>query len=1437
MEIVECVNLAVKDWSHMKEEIQKAIAIVDDNSHMESMELKNEIISFLHWLSERNFVFLGSFECIVKDGNAIPLTETKKGIGLSKVYPIDTVPMDVEYEQDTHLPIFIRKWDKRSVVHRTSYMDSLNIKKFDSEGNCIGMTVFLGLFTSSVYYQSVRNIPFIRRKIDHVLERYGYPEFSHNAKELLTAIEGFPRAELLQMTEDELYDTATGIVSLTLMPRVRIFILRDKVEKFLSCITFIPKARFSTKIRETIGEILSKTLNGTIAKHTIQIGDSQLARVHFMVKTTPGDIPKYDTKEIERTITNAVSIWTDDLLDALSDKYPKREVRAKYQKFKDAFDVKYKATFTPAQAVLDIKMLEETIHEEIVNFDIYSPSSKDIHIKIYSPKEKVPLSSIIPIIENMGFFALDVLTFKTNVQDLGKSKVIWIYNFMLKLKSDSDIEITDKIKSNLKMALDKIWEGSIEDDKFNSLILYATASWRETAFMRAYAKYLKQAEFPHSPEFIVETLVKHPKITKKIIGLFECKFNPNSQTNSENIENRVKEIKEDLTEVSSIVEDKVINSYLKLINATKRTNFFVINDKKQHREYISFKISSKELPDLPEPKPFMEIFVYSPRFEAIHLRGGKIARGGLRWSDRKEDFRTEVLGLMKAQMTKNSVIVPEGSKGGFVLKKFSLSVDRETFILEGIDCYKMFLSGILDITDNIVEGKILPPQHVIRYDEDDPYLVVAADKGTATFSDYANEVSNKYGFWLADAFASGGSVGYDHKKMGITAKGAWVSVERHFREMGIDISKTPFTVVGIGDMSGDVFGNGMLLSKKIKLVAAFNHLHIFIDPDPDTEKSYKERESLFRKSPSQWTDYNQKLISKGGGIFERSAKRIQITQEMKDLFEITENALQPDELISRILKANVDLLWNGGIGTYVKASHETNEMIGDKANDSLRINGAELQCKIVGEGGNLGLTQSGRIEYGRNGGRINTDFIDNSAGVDCSDHEVNIKIAFSELLNSGSISMEERNSLLEKMEDEVSQLVLYDNHQQTQLITTEEERGSKQLDEHSWFIKHLENEGELDRKVEHLPSNDEITAILSEGGKLTRPSISVLTTYAKNSAANALGDSNFVQDKYFHKYLIDYFPKLMNQKYAKELLKHQLANEIIRTVTVNKFVNTMGCCFFHQLLDDLSYKPFDIIKAFIITYDAFEIQKLWDEVEMLGSDIPVGLQVGLFREIQEMIERNTVWILRHHNNIDNVEDVIKEYKQGIKELKNACDKETVIAAIVEEFEMHFTPEEKVSAIPKILLHKIFILKALGPAFDIIRSSHETKSDIFEVSKKYFHLGDKMSLNWMLAQAKRDDIVRQYVDTVALKAVVNEIYDIHMNLTIAELKSNFSKNEKEKESSDDMPDGLFCISGHNQFVKYNKFINEMKSVDSSNILATLTLAIKYLKELMKIHCLK
>lgn len=1225
--ILRHVRAAVTDWKAILQKVDESVARLKKTPKGFDANYVAEVREFITWLAAKNFVFLGygEYDFVQNaDKSEIDIIGTSKLGILSTASDrsqigLESMPKEQRYRLLAKHLIEITKSNRRAPVHRRVPMDYIALKRFDDMGNVIGEVRFLGLFTSNVYYQSAHSIPLLRDTIAKMLKRSGFSEGSHDGKAFSTVLEFLPRDEVFQMSEDDLFELSMGILSLEAKPGVRSFIRKDVFERFISVMVFVPREQFSTELRHHIQRIIETAYNGTTTAFNTQITDAPLARLHVIIRTTPGDVPHVDIAKIEREIARLAGVWSDQLLDALSAKHDENKALALHKRYAKAFPPAYIASHDAAACCHDIEEAEIALTKGGLAVKLYQIQQDEqfAHLKIYNPTAEIALSDILPMLENAGFRVIEEQPYLLSPQDIENH--IWIRDFKLQLPTS--ITNIAPLADAIEKALLASWQGIIESDRMNALVLLTGVTYREVTILRAIAKYLKQTSWGVSQAAIEQALCSHATIAKQIIELFHARFSPDIAQRDVKQHSLKTTLDKALENVVSAAEDRILRTIMQVVMAMLRTNYYQAD-----RPILSFKFDSASVPELPLPVPFAEIFVYSPRVEGIHLRGGKVARGGLRWSDRPDDFRTEVLGLMKAQMVKNAVIVPVGSKGGFVLKNPPPANDREALQKEGIACYTLYLQGLLDITDNLVAGSIVPPQHVVRHDGDDPYLVVAADKGTATFSDIANGISQSYGFWLGDAFASGGSAGYDHKKMGITARGAWISVTRHFHEMGCNIAQEDFTCIGIGDMGGDVFGNGMLLSKHTRLLAAFNHLHIFIDPTPDAAQSFAERERLFKLPRSSWKDYDANLISQGGGVYERTAKFIELSPEAMAALAIKKNKLSPDELIRSILVAPVDLLWNGGIGTYIKAEDEGHEQVGDRANNAVRVNGKELRCKVIGEGGNLGSTQKGRVEYARAGGRINTDAIDNSAGVDCSDHEVNIKITFSHLLAEGSLTLDKRDAVLESMTDEVAALVLKDNTLQT-LALTISEKNPEWLEAQTHLMHALEAKSALTRSVEYLPADQQLAELKNKSLGLSRPELAVLLAYSKMDLYGALIGSDLLDHPYFENELMHYFPTVMQRDYKDAILHHPLRREIISTMLTNSLINRMGCTFVNDIMELHAASASDIAVGYAIIRDSFNLREHWKQLDALTGSLPVIQQAQLFVRLATFIRERVIWLL------------------------------------------------------------------------------------------------------------------------------------------------------------------------------------------------------------------
>jgi len=1367
--VLHDVRIAGTDWPRMRERVQDTLRDLESNPPPLPPAEVSEARELLAWIDDNHFTFLGYREYrFTGSGDDVGLEivpDTSLGILQDENYRIfdglrdfSSLPPDVRLFLRQPKLLLINKTNSKATVHRAVHMDAVFIKQFDAAGNVTGEKLFCGLLTSSAYSARPRDIPVLRQKIRSMTERAGFPPASHDAKRLIHIIENLPRDELFQGSLDELYDISMGILHLQDRQRIALFVRRDPFERFVSCLVYVPRDRFDTALRIKFQKILEDCFRGPVTAYYTNMTDEMSARVQFIVKTTPGTIGDVDAGEVESKLIDAARSWADHLQDALLGSVGEGRGLAVMRRYAHAFPTAYMEAYGAQDAVRDIGQIDEVLESGSLGIYLHQPLEADAdeaQLKLIIASQAITLSDVLPILEHMGFKVMGEVPFEISVGGPGEQKrSVWLHDFSLKSADGVAIELAE-VRRQFEEAIARVWTGDMEDDSFNRLVLAAGLSWRGVVVMRAYAKYLRQAAFTFSQEYLADALSRYDGVTRDLFTLFEALFDPHDrptdvEARADAIRGRIEEA---LDAVESLDDDRILRRYLNLIDCTLRTNFYQRAEGGGHKSYISFKLDSQRIEDLPKPRPMVEIFVYSPRVEAVHLRGGKVARGGLRWSDRREDFRTEILGLVKAQMVKNAVIVPVGSKGGFVVKRPPTTGGREAFQAEGIECYKTFIRGMLDITDNLQGADIVPPTEVVRRDADDPYLVVAADKGTATFSDIANGVSQDYGFWLDDAFASGGSAGYDHKKMGITAKGGWESVKRHFREMGVNTQTEDFTCVGVGDMAGDVFGNGMLLSKHIRLVGAFNHMHIFVDPDPaDAEATWTERKRLFELPRSTWMDYDKSLISKGGGIFDRKAKTVAVTPEMQHRFGIAESTITPNALIRAMLKAEVDLLWFGGIGTYVKSSHESNADAGDRANDALRIDGRELRSKVVGEGANLGVTQLGRIEFALHGGRINTDAVDNSAGVDCSDHEVNIKILLGAIVQAGDMTTKQRNELLEDMTDEVARLVLRDNYLQTLALTMMQELGTRHLDPAQRFIRRLERIGRLDRANEFLPDDETLAERRSLRKGLTRPEMSVLLAYSKMVIYDELLASDLPDEALLVDDLMRYFPKVLQERFETQITEHRLRREIIATYVTNSMVNRTGPTFVSDLEERTGHGAPEIARAYAIVRDSFSLRPLWHEIEELDNKVPADLQHEMLREVTRLVNRCTLWFLRNGDHPLRISENVEAYGPGLSALsENLLD--LISRENLDTVEMRAESYIAQGA-PQPLARRVAQLTQLSPGCDVVRISQRTEWPVEDVGRVYFYLGARFGFDW-LRRAARDLPVESHWHDMAVSAIVDD----------------------------------------------------------------------------------
>jgi glutamate dehydrogenase len=1362
------VAAAVHDWGAMRERTDAIVEELDSNPPpIERAEIQ-EGIQLLQWLADDHFVFLGyrEYDFVCKDGDwgLQPIEET--GLGILHGKPQRTFtklkPKAVELARSEQL-LVVTKANSRSTVHRPAYLDYIGVRRFSSDGEVVGERRFLGLFTHYAYRESPLQIPMLRGKVKRVLERAGFPTASHDAKALLEILEGYPRDSLFQIETDKLFEISMGILGLGERQRLRLFVRDDPLDRFVACLVIFPRDRFNTQNRERIGRLLLEEFGGSHLDWTLHLSESVLVRVQYIVHCPDGVPEDLDVESLERRLLRAIRNWSDELRAALIDEHGEERAQSLYRRYESAFPPAYREDHSARTAVPDVAHLEALLRKGGPIINLYRASDEEersredpqaVRCELFSAGD-VALSDVLPTFEHMGVKVVDEHPYEIRPRD---SEPVWLYDFGLRCVAADDVE---RRRDAFQEAFLGVWRGELEDDGLNGLVLAASLSGREISVLRAVARYLRQATIPYSDAYMVRTLLRHPDVAGLLIKLFAARFDPDGQDEQE-ADSLKQQIEETIDAVESLDEDRILRSFLSVVLAILRTSYYC-----EDRERLSFKLDPTAISFLPLPRPQFEIFVYSPRTEGVHLRGGKVARGGLRWSDRPEDFRTEVLGLMKAQMVKNALIVPVGSKGGFVLKQPPPDGDREALQQEAVECYKTFLRGLLDLTDNIVEGKVVPPEHVVRYDEDDPYLVVAADKGTAAFSDIANEVSAEYEFWLGDAFASGGSQGYDHKAMGITARGAWESVKRHFRELGQDIQTSDFTAVGIGDMSGDVFGNGMLLSRHTKLVAAFNHMHVFLDPDPDPEKSFQERKRLFEMKRSSWSEYSEDAISEGGGIYPRTAKSIKLSKQAKKALAIDADELAPAELIQTILKAPVDLLFNGGIGTYVKASDETQADAGDKANDALRVNGSELRCRVVGEGGNLGFTQRGRIEYAarggpeHEGGRINTDAIDNVGGVATSDLEVNIKILLDQLVADGELSEDQRNELLHDMTDAVAERVLYACYTQTQALSLALAQAAPMVDVHDRVIHHLEQVVGLDRELEFLPSEEGISDRKAAHEGLLSPELAVVMAYCKIYLYDQLLESDLPEDSYLGHDLERYFPPPLPERYGDQMQSHRLRREIIATVVANQLVDRAGTTFTFRMQEETGCSAALLARGYAVAREVFEMRDFWEQVESLDNEVDAEIQLRMLIEGRRLVERSTRWLVRAHPDGIEIEAATRRFEEGAKALAQALPE-----ALDEADRKAFSERAEAltgAGVSKELAARVATMPVLVSVFDIVEVADATSRPLQTVMEAYFRLGSNIMLTWLRERIIELPRANRW-QALARAALRDDLFSLHRAIT-------------------------------------------------------------------------
>jgi glutamate dehydrogenase len=1362
LSVLDDVQTAVDDFDPMRNRVGALIEeLTATAAHVPEV---SESLEFLRWIYNGYFTFLGCAEFDLVEGNnehyLRERTESRMGLlhkygGDSREEAIKKLsPGVVALYQGDEILTFTKS-SRRSRVHRDVYSDYLVVKRFNDQQQPIGEIRFLGLYTSQFYSYSPRRIPILRKKVNWVSENCGFEKNSHDGKTLQTILDFHPRDELFHLSREELADTAIGIWQIQERRVIKVFKHADPFDKFISCIVYLPRESFNTAARIKIQQAFAVELDAEESEFATHfLPESVLVRIYLVYQLRSKKYLQVDCDQLESLVANITRNWSDGFAEEAGVYWGERDGRALGRQFQRAFPAAYRELYTPTQAIADVLLIDELANVGDLGIafnNLDDEGNNFLQLKLFHWDSPLELSDMIPMLENLGFRVMVEHPYLIKPE---AGHQIWLQDFLLSFSPDVDVDVS-AVQGSFKDALRVVWQGEAENDSFNRLVIAARLDWRAVAMLRLYARYLKQLGIAYSQEFIADTLVRHLEITRNLVALFKSYFDPRyagEKSRSDRSEGLAKKILQALDQVENISEDIVLRGYLEVVEATLRTNFFQTFDDGSSKPYIAVKLQTAKISLAPKPRPEYEIFVYSPRVEGVHLRGGKVARGGLRWSDRLEDYRTEVLGLVKAQQVKNAVIVPTGAKGGFVAKQASMAAGREAWLQEGIASYMLYIQALLDISDNLIEGEIIAADDIVRRDGDDPYLVVAADKGTATFSDIANEISAANNFWLGDAFASGGGNGYDHKAMGITARGAWVAVQRHFREIGMNITKQDFTVVGVGDMGGDVFGNGMLLSEHIQLVAAFNHLHIFIDPNPDSATTYVERKRLFETPRTTWDDFDKSLISQGGAVYSRSAKSLKLTPEIMVRFEIEQSEITPTELIKAVLKSSVDLIWNGGIGTYIKATSENNSEVGDRANDALRINGRDLRCKVFGEGGNLGMTQHGRIEYCLRGGICNTDFIDNAAGVDCSDHEVNIKILLNKKVTEGVLTAEERNRFLASMTDSVAELVLHNNVRQTQAISLAMHRSDQQYAEYQRFMGWLEDSGKLDRELEFLPSDEQLNDRMGRGQPIwTRPELSVLICYSKVMLKEALLEANLLDDLVLAESVRWAFPSQLVEHFDSDIEQHQLRLEIVATQLANDMVDRVGFTFFFRQMESTGSSAADIVRAFVISMHIFGIDELWQQIENSQDSLSANVQLDLLHILMRLVRRSSRWFLRNRRQNLHCNDVIQSMTEPMQKLLRQLP------------ELHEGEWIKIWTDEKAQLLDIGVedqIAATLAAADSMFMSVGTvdmalrlQRPVELVAKLAFKLGEHLSLDWFMAQivglqpqSRWQDLAREsYVD--------------------------------------------------------------------------------------------
>ena len=1342
------VRACVADWRAMRDRVEEAIRTFSSNPPPLPIDEVAEANQFLQWLCADNFTFLGVREYrFSPDSDASDDITTGEGLGILRDPAVkvlrrgaEMVVMTPEIREFMHEPtlLIVIKANVSSRVHRRIRMDYVGIKLYSPDGRLEGELRVVGLFTSGAYTRSVRQIPYVRHKVSRVLQRAGFDPNGHSGKALMHILEDYPRDELFQIDVDTLYNFVIEILILYERPRVRALARVDKFDRFVSILTFIPRDKYDTDVRTRVGAFLAQAYKGTLSASYVSFPEGALARVHFIIGRYEGKTPVVEVATLEGGISAIAATWVDKLKAALTATTDGMRARMLTNRYARAFAGGYTEIFSAEQAVADIATVERLTPARPVTISVHRSEEHDpkhLGLKVFSDAAPLSLSYRVPVIENHGLRVVDERTYQ--IVPGNRPEPIWLHDMTIETSDGQPIEITPELSHRLEASIMAVVTDRAESDGYNALILRTALGWREVSTIRALSRYLHQIRAPFSQDYMWETLRKNAAITANLVALFQARLDPRlAATETERAAREttlLAEIEEQLKSVASLDEDRILRRFTNLVQSTIRTNLWQVGADGHPRPVISFKFDARGIEDLPAPRPVYEIFVYSPRVEGIHLRFGKVARGGLRWSDRPQDFRTEILGLVKAQQVKNAVIVPVGAKGGFVPKRLPPPSNRDAWLAEGTEAYRIFVRSLLELTDNLDGDDLVPPDSTVRHDGDDPYLVVAADKGTATFSDVANAISAEKNHWLGDAFASGGSQGYDHKKMGITARGAWEAVKRHFRELGTDIQTTAFTAVGVGDMSGDVFGNGMLLSPATRLVAAFDHRDIFIDPSPDPAISFTERKRLFDLPRSSWQDYNKSLISQGGGVFSRQLKAIPLAQEVRTLLDLDKPQATPFEVMTAILKARADLLWFGGIGTYIRATAESDDQAGDRANDPIRITGTDVRARVIGEGANLGVTQRGRIEAAQKGVRLNTDAIDNSAGVNTSDVEVNIKIALARPEREGRLNPTDRNNLLAAMTDEVGTLVLRNNYLQTLALSLAERKGVAETGFLARLMQSLEQRDLLSRAVEYLPDDAALTERTRRGQFLTRPELAVLLAYAKLTLYDDLLATSVPDDPYLARELSQYFPREVQDKFPTAAELHRLRREIIATSLANAVINRGGPACVVRLIDETDADIPTIVMAYVAVDECYGLKLLNDAIDALDACIDGQLQLSLYAAVQDLLLSRMVWYVRNIDFKDGLEAVIARFGPGIREIRASLD--NALPADLQAARTKRRRDLTDAGVPSGLAGELADLDALVSAPDIVTVAERTSRSIGDAAATFFAAEANFRLDRITAAAR------------------------------------------------------------------------------------------------------